>query len=77
MRDAWRYMEEMSGKGWWPRRGTVLALLRKACGFGDEKVWGLLGECEARGMDMIATRRWVEEAWVGPRGEKEIPERDE
>ncbi|MCJ1418274.1 hypothetical protein MMC32_004621 [Xylographa parallela] len=61
--DGWRYFEEMKGKGWWPRRGTLIAMARRYCEKGDERVWGLLEEMEGRGMDAVGIQRWVGENW--------------
>ncbi|KAL8691537.1 MAG: hypothetical protein Q9218_003261 [Villophora microphyllina] len=64
--DAWRYLEEMRGAGWWPRPGTAKALARKACSLGDERVWHLQGNPnEDGGLDSVSLRRMVEEQWKG------------
>ncbi|MCJ1288159.1 hypothetical protein MMC26_007514 [Xylographa opegraphella] len=61
--DGWKYYEEMKGKGWWPRRGTLIAMTRRYCEGRDERVWGLMDEMEERGMDMVGIQRWVGENW--------------
>ncbi|MCJ1319090.1 hypothetical protein MMC15_004423 [Xylographa vitiligo] len=61
--DGWRYFEEMKGKGWWPRRGTLIAMARRYCEKGDERVWELMEEVERRGMDVVGIQRWVGENW--------------
>ncbi|MCJ1474506.1 hypothetical protein MMC13_003164 [Lambiella insularis] len=61
--DAWKYFEEMKGGGWWPRRGTLVAMARRLCETGDERVWGLVEEMEGRGMDVVGVQRWVGENW--------------
>ncbi|MCJ1393909.1 hypothetical protein MMC18_006785 [Xylographa bjoerkii] len=63
--DGWRYFEEMKGKGWWPRRGTLVAMARRYCERGDERVWGVLEEMEGKGMDIVGVQRWVGQNWKG------------
>ena len=40
--DAFKYFEEMKGMSWWPRRGTLVAMAKRFCEWGDERVWGLV-----------------------------------
>lgn len=81
--DAWKYLEETKGREWWPRRGTLIAMTRRLCERGDERVWGLVEEMEGRGMDVVGLQRWVGENWkkrvetkrrVGVRGAREMLE---
>ncbi|KAI4197168.1 MAG: hypothetical protein LQ350_006112 [Teloschistes chrysophthalmus] len=67
--DAWRYVEEMRGGGWWLRLGTAKALAKKACALGDERIWDLQGDPnEDGGLDKVSLRRMVEEEWKGEKG---------
>ncbi|KAL9579661.1 MAG: hypothetical protein Q9212_004975 [Teloschistes hypoglaucus] len=67
--DAWRYVEEMRGGGWWLRLGTAKALAKKACALGDERIWNLQGDPnEDGGLDKVSLRRMVEEKWKGKEG---------
>ncbi|MCJ1410577.1 hypothetical protein MMC19_004663 [Ptychographa xylographoides] len=61
--DAWRYFGEMKDRGWWPRRGTLVAMAKKGCERGDERIWELVEEMEGRGMDVAGVQRWVGENW--------------
>ena len=73
--DAFRYFEEMKGKGWWPRRGTVTMMVKQTCETGDERVFDLLDEMEKKGVDIVGLQRWVGEKWedgVSARKTKEI-----
>ena len=77
--DAWRYFGEMKAAGWWPRRGTLVAMCKRACERGDERVWDLLEEMEGRGMEVGAVQRWIGENWsvgVKRREEMENAERE-
>ncbi|KAI4110076.1 MAG: hypothetical protein L6R37_000209 [Teloschistes peruensis] len=67
--DAWRYVEEMRGGGWWLRLGTAKALAKKACALGDERIWNLQGDPNEDGsLDKVSLRRMVEEEWKGEEG---------
>ncbi|MCJ1405866.1 hypothetical protein MMC11_009096 [Xylographa trunciseda] len=61
--DGWRYFVEMKGKGWWPRKGTLIAMARRCCERGDERVWELVEEMDGMGMDVMGLQRWVAENW--------------
>lgn len=66
--DAWRYFEEMRRLSWWPRAGTVVALAKRCCARGDERVWALVREGDGEGMGMRQMERFVSEHWR--RGER-------
>ena len=70
--DAWRYLEEMKGRGWWMRRGTCVAVVRRCCEWGDERVWKLVEEMEERGMEVTGVLRWVGLNWRGNSGGRKI-----
>ena len=61
--DSWRYWAEMRARGWWPRRGTCIAVVKRCCERGDERVWGLVEEMEERGMEVQGVLRWVGLNW--------------
>jgi pentatricopeptide repeat protein len=61
--DAFRYLEEMKGKGWWPRRGTCVALVKVCVERGDERVFGFVEAMEEMGMEVAGVQKWVEENW--------------
>lgn len=63
--DAFQYFEEMKAMGWWPRRGTLVAMVKRCCENGDERVFALVEEMEGRGMDVVGVQRWVGESWKG------------
>lgn len=63
--DACRYLEEMKSFGWWPRDGTYMFLVRRACEEGDERVWKLVDESRDRGVPWQRTRKVVGESWKG------------
>ena len=63
--DAWRYLEEMKSFGWWPRDGTYMSLVRRACEQGDERVWKLVDESRDRGVPGQRMRVLVGESWKG------------
>lgn len=65
LNDAWDYLKQMDGKGWWPRRGTLVALAKRAVEEGDERVFWLIEEMERRKMDVAGLGRWVGETWKG------------
>ncbi|SLM33839.1 Pentatricopeptide repeat [Lasallia pustulata] len=69
-KDALRYLAEMKGMGWFPRRGTVVALVKTCCEVGDDMTWELLGEMERRGMDVPGLEAWLEKNWTGDEGAK-------
>ena len=61
--DGLRYFEETKRKGWWPRRGTLAAIIKRTCEAGDERVFDLLDDMERGGVDVVGFRRWVRERW--------------
>ena len=69
--DAWKYLEEMKGRGWWPRRGTIASLVKRSVEESESRVWKFLEECEERGVDVKGVRRWADErrAWMVERKE--------
>ena len=71
--DAWKYLREMRGMEWWPRSGTIFALVNWCCKTADERVWGLLDDMELSGMSITSLRRTVQEKWRGA-GEIKISE---
>ncbi|KAL8726056.1 MAG: hypothetical protein Q9181_006191, partial [Wetmoreana brouardii] len=63
--DAWRYLDEMRRAGWWPRDGTTMALARKACLVGDERVWQLEdGPNGEVGLDKVLLKKVVDDGWM-------------
>lgn len=69
--DAWRYYEEMRGLGWWPRNGTAVALARRACERGDQRIWRLVTDGEGRGIPKWKAESLIEDYWVDNSGEPE------
>ncbi|KAL8929216.1 MAG: hypothetical protein Q9208_001299 [Pyrenodesmia sp. 3 TL-2023] len=64
MDDAWRYWEEMRGAGWWARPATVLALAKRCCQMGDERIWQLQGDHrEGHGVERSVLEELVNEGW--------------
>lgn len=63
--DAWRYFEEMRRLSWWPRAGTVVALAKRCCERGDERVWELVGKGAREGIGVREMERLVSEHWRG------------
>ena len=61
--DAWRYFEEMRDLGWWPRNGTAVALARRACARGDERIWRLVGDEQGRGLPKTKIETLIEGYW--------------
>lgn len=59
--DAWRYFEEMRALGWWPRNGSAIALARRACERGDQRVWRLCDDKEGRGLPKWKVYRLLED----------------
>jgi len=72
--DSFRYLEEMvdmgkdkfenGQKGWWMRRGTASALVRKCAQAGDKRAWDILVEMEKRGMEVESVKLGADEAWA-------------
>lgn len=63
--DAWRYFEEMKALEWWPRDGTIVALVRRACEDGDARVWKLVDDLRRRSLLGTRSRGIVVEHWKG------------
>ena len=61
--DAWRYFEEMRDLGWWPRHGTAMALARRACARGDQRVWKLANDEQGRGIPKRNLENLIEDYW--------------
>lgn len=61
--DAFRYFAEMKDMGSWPREGTLVAMVKRCCEVGSDRVWSLVEEMEARGMNVVLIQRWVGENW--------------
>ena len=61
--DAFKYLEEMKANGWWPRRGTLLVLVKRCVKEGDERVFDLMEEMEDRKMAITEIQRWVGIQW--------------
>ncbi|MCJ1338277.1 hypothetical protein MMC09_003563 [Bachmanniomyces sp. S44760] len=66
--DALRYLEEMKAQGFWPRPGTLVALMKKCCERSDLRVWGVLKEMKGRGTEYEATKldAWIARNWIEP-----------
>lgn len=61
--DAWRYFEEMRSLDLWPRQGTVVALARRCCERGDERVWDLVGSGGQKGMGIREMEIFISDHW--------------
>ena len=61
--DAWRYFEEMRDLGWWPRNGTAIALARRACERGDQRIWRLVNDEVGRGIPQRKAETLVADYW--------------
>lgn len=61
--DAWRYFEEMRQMDLWPRQGTVVALAKRCCERGDERVWGLVGSGGQKGMGIREMEKFISDHW--------------
>lgn len=61
--DAWRYFEEMRDLGWWPRNGTAMALAKRACARGDERIWRLVDDEQGRGIPKSKVENLIEDYW--------------
>ena len=61
--DVWRYLEEMRDLGWWPRQGTAVALARRACARGDERIWRLVSAEQGKGFLKLTLEKLIEEHW--------------
>lgn len=69
--DAWRYFEEMKTLSWWPRDGTYMSLVRRACEEGDSRVWKLVHDSRDRGAAGQRMRVLIVEHWKGGSEEAE------
>ncbi len=63
--DAFRYLDEMKGQGWTPRRGTLVAMVKKCAENGDERAFDVYRTIEAEGFEMGKIRRWLKDNWAG------------
>lgn len=63
--DAWRYFEDMRRMSWWPRAGTVVALAKRCCERGDERVWELADDGAQNGIGIREMEQFVSEHWRG------------
>lgn len=70
--DAWRYFEEMKALDWWPRDGTIVALVKRACEDGDARVWRLVDELKRKTLLGMRLREMITEYWKGGKEEAEI-----
>ncbi|MCJ1468599.1 hypothetical protein MMC07_007228 [Pseudocyphellaria aurata] len=61
--DAWHYFEDMRRMSWWPRAATVVALAKRCCERGDERVWELVGDGDDEGIGMREMEQFVSEHW--------------
>lgn len=64
MDDAWRYLEKMRGAGWWPRPGTAIAMAKRSCQIGDERVWRLQGDGGEFGIERSVLKKMVDGEWL-------------
>ena len=67
--DAWRYFEEASNAGWWPRDGTIVALARRICELGDNRIWRLERNSDGKGISTLRLQMLIRDYWKG--GEEE------
>ncbi|KAL9004319.1 MAG: hypothetical protein Q9188_002861 [Gyalolechia gomerana] len=70
MDDGWRYFEEMRGAGWWPRPGTAMAMAKRLCQIGDERVWKLQSDDGELGIERSVLKKLVDEDWMKDKGTK-------
>ncbi len=63
--DAFRYFEEMTGRGWIPRQGTLVAMVKKCAERGDERAFEMYRELQAEGIDTAKIRKWLRHNWAG------------
>lgn len=63
--DAFRYFEEMTGRGWIPRQGTLVAMVKKCAERGDGRAFEMYRELQAEGMDTAKARKWLRDNWAG------------
>lgn len=69
MDDAWRYLEEMRGAGWWPRPKTAMAMAKMCCQIGDVRIWQLQGDdSEGHGIERSVLEGLVDEGWMKEEG---------
>ncbi|KAI4141266.1 MAG: hypothetical protein L6R39_005433 [Caloplaca ligustica] len=67
--DGWRYFEEMRRAGWRPQRDTAMAMARKCCQIGDERIWRLQGDNdEDTGIERSLLQKLVNERWMKGQG---------
>ena len=63
--DAWRYFSEMRELGWWPRGGTAIALAKRACEKGDQRIWELARGEKGGVIEIVRMRQLVRDYWKG------------
>lgn len=63
--DAFRYYGEMEGRGWTPRWGTLVAMVKKCAERGDERAFNMYRIMQAEGMETGKIRNWLREKWAG------------
>ncbi|KAL9050544.1 MAG: hypothetical protein Q9162_006571 [Coniocarpon cinnabarinum] len=59
--DAFRYLQEMEGKGWIPRAGTLKEMVETCARAGDERAWELLEKMRQAGYETKDLRAWLED----------------
>ena len=64
--DAFKYFNEMLQRGWIPRQGTLVAMVKKCAQTGDERAFEIYRELQAGGLETGRTRRWLRDYWAGP-----------
>ncbi|KAI9879307.1 MAG: hypothetical protein M1830_008958 [Pleopsidium flavum] len=64
--DAFRYFAEMKGRGWMPRQGTLVAMVKKCAERGDGRAFDVFHEIQGEGMETGKIRKWLRENWAGP-----------
>lgn len=63
--DAFSYYEEMKGRGWVPRQGTLVAMVKKCAERGDERAFEVYQDILGKSMETGKIRKWLRENWVG------------
>jgi len=64
--DAFKYFAEMKGRGWMPRQGTLVAMVKKCAERADERAFDAYQEIQGEGMETGKIRKWLRENWAGP-----------
>ncbi|KAI4204330.1 MAG: hypothetical protein LQ348_001287 [Seirophora lacunosa] len=64
MDDAWCYFSEMREAGWWPPPGTAMAMARRCCQDGDERILRLQSDGQGgHGIERPVLQRLVDAGW--------------